>query len=106
HKQCKIKKVTEIFYYLSTWCFMQLRSFQFIMKNFFELFYFWSNNKPAIRLATVLIEIILVIIFCGIKISVRFDCSNDRIIESTTFIQFCFIMFGLIFLGWICIKYY
>ena len=78
---------------------------QLSLEHFFKFLNFWSDHERAIGLITVQTEIILVIIFSGIKMSKRCDFGYDGIVICAAFIQFDFIFFRFSFLFGIVVKY-
>src|SRR5664279_6624597 len=79
---------------------------QFIRKYFFKLFHLWPDYKSTIGLIAVQAEIILVVIFSGIKMVKCCNFGYDRIIICTAFVQLDFIIFGLSFLFSIMVENY
>src|SRR3982751_2481510 len=76
-----------------------------ILEHFPELIYFRSYHNAAIRIISFFVlQLLLVIILSGIEFSKRGDLGYNWFVESTTFIQFSFILFSFCFLFRIMIK--
>src|SRR3954464_5025846 len=77
---------------------------QLTLKHLLKLLHLRSDNNVTIRFIPILFIVILVVIFGGVKLSVRRDLRYNRIIKSAAFIQLSFVFNGFFFLFVVVIK--
>src|SRR5690606_12191205 len=78
---------------------------QFLRKYLLEFLYFRPHHHLAVRLRSMQFKIIVVVIFCWIKVAKRADLGDDWIIESAAFINGSLQLLGDKLLLFIVIKY-
>src|SRR6476659_2261411 len=74
------------------------------LKHLLKLLHLWSNNNVTVRLISILLTVILVVVFGGVKLCVGRDLRYNGIIEGTAFIEFGLVFFGFFFLFVVVIE--